>query len=87
MTSTEPLGTIASVDSLLAATIYHGNHDRNHKSFGIPDQLETVQAEFLLYSKQNSNSQEKVIIVTHISSIYTNFAHSIDIQSVRSLYE
>ena len=29
MTSTHPLGTLGSVASLLAATLYQGNHDRN----------------------------------------------------------
>jgi hypothetical protein len=31
MTSTLPRGTLGSVASLLAATIYQGNPDRNHK--------------------------------------------------------
>jgi hypothetical protein len=31
MTSTLPKGTLGSVASLLAATLYKGNHDRNHK--------------------------------------------------------
>ena len=30
-TSTLPKGTLGSVASLLAATLYQGNHDRNHK--------------------------------------------------------
>jgi hypothetical protein len=35
MTSTLPKGTIGSVTSLLAATIYQGNPDRNHKLWNI----------------------------------------------------
>jgi hypothetical protein len=31
MTSTKPRGTLGSVASLLAATLCHGNPDRNHK--------------------------------------------------------
>jgi hypothetical protein len=31
MTSTLPKGTLSSVASLLAATLYQGNPDRNHK--------------------------------------------------------
>ena len=31
MTSTLPKGTLGSVASLLTATIYQGNPDRNHK--------------------------------------------------------
>ena len=31
MTSTLPKGTLGSVTSLLAATLYQGNPDRNHK--------------------------------------------------------
>jgi hypothetical protein len=31
MTSTLPNGTLGSVASLLAATLYQGNPDRNHK--------------------------------------------------------
>jgi hypothetical protein len=31
MTSTLPIGTLGSVASLLAATLYQGNPDRNHK--------------------------------------------------------
>ena len=35
MTSTKLRGTIGSVDSLLAATLYQGNPDRNHKLWNI----------------------------------------------------
>ena len=35
MTSTLPKGTLGSVASLLAATIYQGNPDRNHKLWNI----------------------------------------------------
>ena len=35
MTSTLPKGTFGSVASLLAATLYHGNPDRNHKLWNI----------------------------------------------------
>jgi hypothetical protein len=35
MTSTLPKGTPGSVASLLAATIYHENPDRNHKLWNI----------------------------------------------------
>jgi hypothetical protein len=35
MTSTLPKGTIGSVASLLAATLYQGNPDRNHKLWNI----------------------------------------------------
>ena len=35
MTSTLPNGTLGSVDSLLAATLYQGNPDRNHKLWNI----------------------------------------------------
>jgi hypothetical protein len=31
MTSTKPIGTIGSIAFLLAATLYQGNPDRNHK--------------------------------------------------------
>jgi hypothetical protein len=31
MTSTLPKGILGSVTSLLAATLYHGSPDRNHK--------------------------------------------------------
>ena len=30
-TSTKPLGTLGSTAFILAATIYFGNHDRNHQ--------------------------------------------------------
>jgi hypothetical protein len=36
MTSTLPKGTLGSVASLLAATLYQGNPDRNHKLWNIP---------------------------------------------------
>ena len=48
MTSTLPKGTIGSVVSLLAATLYQGNHDRSHNlwNFGSTERytnvLETV---------------------------------------------
>ena len=35
MTSTLPKGTLGSVTSLLAATLYQGNLDRNHKLWNI----------------------------------------------------
>ena len=35
MTSTLPKGTLGSVSSLLAATLYQGNPDRNHKLWNI----------------------------------------------------
>jgi len=35
MTSTQPRGTLGSVVSLLAATHYQGNPDRNHKLWDI----------------------------------------------------
>jgi hypothetical protein len=35
MTSTELRGTLVSVASLLAATLYQGNPDRNHKFWNI----------------------------------------------------
>jgi hypothetical protein len=35
MISTLPRGTIGSVASLLAATLYQGNPDRNHKLWNI----------------------------------------------------
>ena len=35
MTSSYPRGTLGSVTSLLAATLYQGNPDRNHKLWNI----------------------------------------------------
>jgi hypothetical protein len=35
MTSTKPRITLGSVTSLLAATLYQGNSDRNHKLWNI----------------------------------------------------
>jgi hypothetical protein len=35
MASTYPIGTIGSVASLLAATLYQGNPDRNHKLWDV----------------------------------------------------
>jgi hypothetical protein len=35
MTSTLPKGTLGFVASLLAATLYHGNSDRNHRFWNI----------------------------------------------------
>jgi hypothetical protein len=35
MTSTVPKGTLGSVAALLAATLYQGNPDRNHKLWNI----------------------------------------------------
>ena len=35
MTSTSPIGIIGSVASLLAAILYQGNPDRNHKLWNI----------------------------------------------------
>jgi hypothetical protein len=41
MTSTLPKGTLGSVASLLAATLYQGNPDRNHKLWNIVEFSET----------------------------------------------
>ena len=35
LTSTLQLGTLGSIASLLAATLYQGNHNRNHKLWNI----------------------------------------------------
>jgi hypothetical protein len=35
MTSNLPKGTLGSITSLLAATLYQGNPDRNHKLWNI----------------------------------------------------
>jgi hypothetical protein len=35
MTSTLPIGTLGSVASLIAATLYPGNSDRKHKLWNI----------------------------------------------------
>jgi hypothetical protein len=35
VTSTLPKGTLGSIASLLAATLYQGNPDRNHKLWNI----------------------------------------------------
>jgi hypothetical protein len=39
MTSTLPKGTLGSVASLLAATLYQGNPDRNHNLWNIVSSL------------------------------------------------
>jgi hypothetical protein len=44
MTPTLPKGTLGSVASLLAATLYQGNIDRNHKLWNI------VSSERFIYS-------------------------------------
>jgi hypothetical protein len=41
MTSTLPKGTLGSVTSLLAATLYQGNPDRNHKLWNIAIEIST----------------------------------------------
>jgi len=35
MNSAQPLRTLGSVASMLAATLYQGHHDRNHKHWNI----------------------------------------------------
>jgi hypothetical protein len=42
MTSIELRGTLGSVDTLLAGTLYQGNPDRNHKVSGISYQLRDI---------------------------------------------
>jgi hypothetical protein len=42
MISAEPLGTLGSVDSLLEAFLYQGNHDRNHIGSVISFQLRDI---------------------------------------------
>jgi hypothetical protein len=41
MTSTLPKGTLGSVASLLAAALYQGNPDRNHKLIDSEGRLRT----------------------------------------------
>jgi hypothetical protein len=42
MTSPLPKGTLGSVASVLAATLYQGNPDRNHKLWNIVDRNKNV---------------------------------------------
>jgi hypothetical protein len=47
MTSTLPKGTLGSVASLLAATLYQGNPDRNHKLWNIVGKVEVITSKIL----------------------------------------
>jgi hypothetical protein len=61
MTSTLPKGTLGSVASLLAATIYHENPDRNHKLWNIASPEITVNKFYLIHvslSKVNVSNFE-----------------------------
>ena len=49
MTSTLPKGTIGSVASLLAATLYQGNPDRNHKLWNIVSSMLPVSLDCLFF--------------------------------------
>jgi hypothetical protein len=50
MTSTLPKGTLSSVASLLAATLYQGNPDRNHKLWNIVSPERDIPAGMLLHT-------------------------------------
>jgi hypothetical protein len=47
MTSTLPKGTLGSVASLLAATLYQGKPDRNHKLLNITRRVPLVEQELI----------------------------------------
>ena len=50
MTSTLPRGTLGSVASLLAASLYQGNPDRNHNLWNTL--LEVSKFQFVIFSKE-----------------------------------
>ena len=51
MTSTLPKGTLGSVASLLAATLYQGNLDRNHTLWNIvPSERYILRMQLTLYT-------------------------------------
>jgi len=50
MTSTLPRGNLGSVASLLAATLYQGNPDRNNKLWNIASERANFRG---FFSKQN----------------------------------
>jgi hypothetical protein len=54
MTSTLPKGTLASVASLLAATLFQGNPDRNHKLWII------VSSERYIYFIKGSHEKKSL---------------------------
>ena len=49
MTSTKPMGTLGLLASLLAATFYHGNPDRNHKLWNMSSTERGTAAGMLLH--------------------------------------
>jgi len=63
MTSTLPRGTLGSVASLLATTLYQGNPDRNHKLWNILSE----RANFIFYFQNNflvsDDGEGKVFII------------------------
>jgi hypothetical protein len=50
MTSTLPRGTLGSVASLLAASLYQGNPDRNHNFWNTLSEASKFQ--FFIFSKE-----------------------------------
>jgi hypothetical protein len=50
MTSTLPRGTLGSVASLLAASLYQGHPDRNHNFWNILSEASKFQ--FVIFSKE-----------------------------------
>ena len=60
MTSTLPRGTLGSVASLLAATLYQGNPDRNHKFWNV------VSSERYILHMQDAGG-----MLLHINGMFT----------------
>jgi hypothetical protein len=64
MTSTLPRGTLGSVASLLAASLYQGNPDRNHNLWNTL--LEVSKFQFVIFSKNflvSNDGEGKVFII------------------------
>jgi hypothetical protein len=58
MTSTLPRGTLGSVASLLAASLYQGNPDRNHNFWNTLSEASKFQKNFLV----SNDAEGKVFI-------------------------
>jgi hypothetical protein len=66
VTSTLPKGTLGSVASLLAATLYQGNPDRNHKLWNIVSNERYILHELCLvqYSGRKQHGRYNIQLQT-----------------------
>ena len=81
ITSTLPIGTLGSVASLLAATLYQGNPDRNYKLWNIVSTVRyivgmIVHMQVLLEMLLHINGKVEIVFCRKVSFLTTPYCQS-----------